>query len=309
MVSHIRAAASLVVLLVASAGPAGAQGTEDPAQLVKEAATLTTAGKYDEALAFYQRAITLKPDSFDAHLGIGTTLDLKGQYGEARRHLTRAIELAADGTPQAQALNAMAVSYAFEQNAKDAAKYYQRLLDRQTTANDFAGAAATANALGRLYLETGDSATALKWYQTGYETAKRLPDQPDSQLSTWEMRWHHAQARIAARRGEKSAARRHLDETRALVEAMGPESTQWPVYQYLAGYVEFYGGEYDAAIAALQKANLKDPFILSLIAQAYDKKGDAAQAREYHEKVLAVNAHTLQTAFARPLAKKRLARR
>lgn len=302
-----RARAVAVAAAALSVGSATARQPEGPDALVKEAASLNAAGRQDAALGLYQRALGLKPDFFEAHLGMGSALDLKGQYKQAREHLTRAIELARQGPPQAQALNAMAVSYAFEANAQEAAKYYQRLLDTQMTANDFAGAAATANALGRVYLESGDGSNALRWYQTGYETARRLPDQPESQLSTWEMRWHHAQARIAARRGDKAAARRHLDDTRAIVEKMGPQSDQGPVYQYAAGYVRFYAGEYDAALADLVKADATDPFILSLIAQAHEKKGDDGRAREYYEKVLALNSHSLQNAFARPLARRRLA--
>jgi tetratricopeptide (TPR) repeat protein len=304
---------SVLVLRLALAAACGvgvlAQQGADPDQLVKDAAALNTSGKQDEALALYRRALGIKPESFEAHLGMGSVLDLQGRYKDAREHLTRAIELAKDSAPQAQALNAMAVSYAFEGNAKDAAKYYQRLLDSQMTANDYAGAAATANALGRLFLETGDTTNALKWYQTGYETAKRLPDQADSQLTTWEMRWHHAQARIAARKGARAEADQHLAETKAVIEKMGPNSDQWPVYQYLAGYVKLYAGDYDSAIAELQKADQRDPFVLSLIAQSYEKKRDTAHAREYYEKVLASSGHSLQNAFARPAAKKRLGRR
>ena len=81
---------------------------------------------------------------------------------------------------------------------------------------------------------------------------------------------------------------------------------QAPVYQYLAGYVEYYAGQYDAAIEALLKGDTKDPFILGLIAQAYDRKGDVTTAREYYSRVLASNAHSIPNAFSRPLARQRL---
>jgi hypothetical protein len=44
-----------------------------------------------------------------------------------------------------------------------------------------------------------------------------------------------------------------------------------------------------------------------LLAQAHEKSGDQAQAMEYYRKVLASNAHNPTNAFARPLAKKKLA--
>jgi len=68
-----------------------------------------------------------------------------------------------------------------------------------------------------------------------------------------------------------------------------------------------YAGDYKTAIANLQKADPSDPLILALLAQAYEKSGDQARAMEYYRKVLASNAHNPTNAFARPLAKKKLA--
>src|SRR5438128_6575687 len=64
------------VLTAWSAG-LSAQAT-DPAGLIKEARKLNTEGKQDEALALYRDALRRAPDSFDAHLGAGVALDLKG---------------------------------------------------------------------------------------------------------------------------------------------------------------------------------------------------------------------------------------
>jgi tetratricopeptide (TPR) repeat protein len=75
---------------------------------------------------------------------------------------------------------------------------------------------------------------------------------------------------------------------------------------YLTGYVAYYGGDYKTAISDLQKANQEDPFILVLQAQAYEKMGDAAKAKEYYGKVMANNGHGPTNAFARPIARKKL---
>jgi tetratricopeptide (TPR) repeat protein len=61
------------------------------------------------------------------------------------------------------------------------------------------------------------------------------------------------------------------------------------------------------AIADLQKADQRDPLILALLGESYDKSGDVTQAKDYYRKVLASNAHNPTNAFARPLARKKLA--
>src|SRR5207247_10737711 len=132
------------------------------------------------------------PDLFDAHLATGIALDLKGNYKEAQQHFEKAIQLAPDGSKN-QALANMGVSHAFERNAKSASTFYRQVFDRQMSAPDLAGAAETANALGRVYLECGDLDNALKWYQTGYETSRRQPNLPGDQADLWDLRWSDAQ--------------------------------------------------------------------------------------------------------------------
>src|SRR5260221_7331333 len=102
----------------------------DPIELVKQARKLNLDGKQNEALALYREALSRSPDLYDAHLGVGVVLDLLGSYKEARQHFSKAIQLADDGTKNA-ALAAMAVSYAFESDAKDASTFYRQAFDRQ----------------------------------------------------------------------------------------------------------------------------------------------------------------------------------
>ena len=46
-------------------------------------------------------------------------------------------------------------------------KYFEPVYKQQLADQDMGGAAATANAIGRVYLETGDTANARKWYELG----------------------------------------------------------------------------------------------------------------------------------------------
>ena len=127
----------------------------------------------------------------------------------------------------------MAVSWVFQRRTADAAKTYQQVIDRDTAAGHHADAAEAANALGRLYLETGDPASAKRWYQTGYEQARRQPAEPGSQLALWKFRWLHAQARIAAREGKPTAGL--LQEAKALVSSSKELAGEAPAVAYLEG--------------------------------------------------------------------------
>ena len=162
-----------------------------------------------------------------------------------------------------------------------------------------------ANELARICLESGDLAAAQKWYQTGYDVGLREPNIAPARKDLWDFRFEHAQARLAARRGQAAEAQKHVAAAKTVLDK-GTNPDQAAFFPYLVGYVAFYGGDYKAALTALQQGNQSDPFILSLIAQACEKLGDDAQAKEYYKKILASNAHNPTNAFARPLAKKKL---
>ncbi len=294
------------VTCMGQAANAQASAPSDEAQaLVKQGQKLNNQGKQDEALKLYRQALEKSPDSYEAHLESGVALDLKGDYSVAREHIKKAIAVA-PADQKNRALRLMAFSYAFEGNSADAEKYEKQVFDALLAKPDFEAAAGVADELARIKLESGDIDGAASWYKIGHDTAMRKTDMKDADKNLWAFRWAHAQARIAARRGQRDEAQRQVAAAKvALEKANNPDQAQF--YPYLTGYVAFYGGDYQTAITDLQKANQKDPFILVLLAQSYEKAGDAARAKEYYGKVMANNGHGPTNAFARPVARKKLA--
>jgi len=275
-----------------------------PADLVQQGEKLSHAGKQDQALALYSQALDKSPGLYQAHLAAGVALDLEGKYAEAREHFTKAIESASpDAKPQA--LRSMAVSYVFEGDAFKASDFEMQVFNMRMTKGDLVGAAEICNELARIYLESGDADHAYKWYKMGYETVAHKPDLSEADKNLWLFRWESAQARVAARRGKADEAQQHVIAAKAALDKAG-NADQARFYPYLTGYVAYYTGDYKTAIAALQKADQRDPLNLVLLGESYEKSGDAAQARNYYGKVLEVNIHNPTNAFARPLAKKKL---
>ncbi len=280
--------------------------TDDALDLVKQGQKLNSDGKQDEALALYDRALQLSPNLVQADLAAGIALDLQGKYEQARKHLTKAIDEAPPAS-KVLALRTMAISYAFERNTDEARKYEQQAFDVQESAKQYADAAGTADELARIYLEAGDTDNAFQWYQSGHLIALRQPNLSPADKDLWEFRWESALARIRVRQtGRGAEAANHLAAAKAILDK-GTNPDQVRFYPYLSGYVAFYQHDYKAAIAELQKGDQKDPFVLSLLAQAYEKSGDKAQALDYYRKVLTINSHSPTNAFARPLAKEKIA--
>jgi len=306
---HSLAAAGLAILVgapVAAQAPNPPAGADDPAALVSQGQKLNADGKQAAAIGLYNRALQLNPRYYDAHVAAAVALDLDGQYPAARTHLQEAIAMAPSDSVKARALRTMAVSYAFTRNADDAAKYERQVIDPAVAKQDWVGAADVDNELARIYLESGDLDNAFKWYQTGHETALKKSGLTAAERDLWDFRWEHAQARIAARRGQRQAASQHVAAAKTILDR-GSNPDQARFYPYLTGYVALYLGDYQGAVADLQKADQKDPFILSLTAQAYEKMGDKTHATDFYRQVLTINTHNPPNAFARPLAKAKTA--
>jgi tetratricopeptide (TPR) repeat protein len=297
----------VVVCLAALCAVSVGLTAQVPEDLVKQGRALVGQGKHDEAAALYRQAIKAAPQSFDARLALGIVLDLQGQYAEARTHLAEAIRRAPVVGVRNQALMAMGISYAFESRAADALKHLEPVYQQQLTDQDLGGAAATANAIGRLFLETGDVTTARKWYEQGHQLGRKISGLVEAERSLWELRWLHAAARLAVREGKVDDARRQVAAFEQEMQKRGKPAEDNEIYRYLLGYVSYHAKEYDRAVVELAKGNLADPFMANLLAMAYEAKGDMSNARQYYRRTLELYAHSLQNAFARPYARAKLA--
>jgi len=309
-ISRLAATCLLCVGFTAVLGaqtPPPPQAPPDPAaDALRAGQQLMRDGKADEALAAYLKAAEQFPSSPTVRIRIGVQLDLMGRYAEARTHFTKALALQLTPAQEASALRSMAMAYAFEGDCKGATPYETRLYERYLTKDkDFFQAGEIANELARVCLESGDFDTAAAWYKKGYDAGLQEPNISAARKDLWQFRLHHAQARLAARRGNKAEADSQVAAAKKALDT-GTNPDQAPFFPYLVGYVAFYNGDYKAAVAELAKGNQNDPFVLGLLAQAHEKLGDKAAAMELYKKVMTFTTHNPNNAFARPLARKKL---
>ena len=294
----------VAVAAVSAQTPTAKQQQQQP-EFIRQGQALAREGKLEEALAIYRQVLEKEPNSVHANNAAGVTLDLMGRGEEARKYFAKAIESATTPRAKAAAQRHMAMSYAFESNCRKAVESQEQAFNYYASINDFFQQGETANEVGRVCLESGDLDTAAKWYRTGYESGLREPEIKPERKDLWEFRWHHAQARIAARRGNKAEAQKHVAAAKATLDK-GTNPEQAPYFPYLVAYVAFYGQDYKTALEEFQKANQNDPFIQCYIAQTYEKLGDREKAVEFYRKAAGTIAHNPPAAYARPFARKKL---
>jgi tetratricopeptide (TPR) repeat protein len=266
---------------------------------------LVNEGRLEEALAVFRAAVEASPKSMAANNGAGVVLDLMGRYAEAQQSFTRAIKAARTPLERALAERAMAIAHGFAADCKGAEKYETSAFEWYLSTSDFYNAGEVADELGRLCIDAGDLNRASEWYRKGYDTGLEEPNISRDRQDLWSFRLAHARARIAARRGKPEEARKHLQEARAILDK-GTNPAQEEYFPYLSGYVAFYAGDYPAALTALGRASLADPFIQCLTGQTYEAMGNREKALEYYRRAANSRAHSVPAAYARPFATRKL---
>jgi tetratricopeptide (TPR) repeat protein len=226
----------LIVTLGLSAAVLAQTPAQQQPEFVKQAQQLMKDGKPEAALAVYRQTLQSSPNSVPANLGAGSVLDLMGKGDEARKYFAKAIEAADTPEGKARAKRAMAISYAFEGNCGKTVEYEGQVIEFYASKKDFFQQGEIADEAARVCLDSGDLGVAYKWYKTGHDTGLEEPDIKPARRDLWDFRWEHAQARIAARRGEQAEAQKHVASAKAVLDkGTNPEQAQF--LPYLKGYV------------------------------------------------------------------------
>lgn len=301
------------ILITAAVGAAAlfaqppGRGGGPQSETVRQGQALLRQGKIEEALAMFRQELDKTPDSPAANNAAGTALDLLGRGSEAKRYFAKAIEIAPSPQAKAQAQRAMAMSYAFDNDCANTVKYEQMVFDYYASTGDAYQQGEMATEAARVCIEAGDLKTAEHWYKVGHDVGLKQTDIPADRVSLWNFRWEHAQARLAARRGDKAEAQKHVAAAKALLDKDPKMAEQQAIFfPYLTGYVALHTGDAKTAVEDLAKANQNDPFIQCLLGQAYEKLGQKEKAMECYRKAAATTAHNPPAAYARPFATRKL---
>lgn len=232
---------------------------------------------------------------------------------EARQVFQQAIDSAPTPAAKAAANRAMAMSWGFEGNCAKTVEYEQKVIDYWKTreaeepGKAFYQEGERADEAARICIDSGDLEAAEKWYRAGHDLGMKEPGISADRTALWDYRLEHALARIAARRGNRAEAEKHVAAARASLNRMTElKAQQQPFFPYLTGYVAFYLGDYQKALSDLHESNQNDPFIQCLLGQTYEKLGEKDKAMEYYRKAVTATTHNPPAAYALRFAREKL---
>jgi tetratricopeptide (TPR) repeat protein len=310
--------ASFAIILLAAAvvpgqAPRGPQG-----ESLRRAQQLLREQKFDEALAAYQEELKSSPNSVSALRGAATVLDHMGRGKEARADFQKVLDGAATPRAKADAHRDIANSYGFEGDCANAGKYEQLVIDywetRETEepGNAYYQQGEMANEAARYCIDAGNLDGAEKWYRTGHDLGLKEPNISVGRKDLWEFRTEHALARLAARRGRKADAQKHVEAAKAALDRIqaadaGLYQQQSGFWPYLTGYVALYTGDYQRAMDDLQKASQNDAFIQCLIGMTYERLKQPEKAREAYRRAASLaGAHNPPSGAARRITREKV---
>ncbi len=278
-------------------------------EAVQEAQQLTRAGEYDEADAAWRKAAANSPNALVVMNAAGIAYDVMGKPADAQRYLSRAIDLAENPLAKANAQRAMAMSFGFAGDCKNAAKYEEMVAGYYLSVKDAYNVGEMYDEAARICIDSGDLAASEKYYRMGHDAGLTQTDIPADRVKLWNFRLEHALARLAARRGNKAEAEKHVAAAKQLVDSMGElKEQQQAFFPQLVAYVAFHGGEYKKALASFQQSNQNDAFVQCMTAETYEKLGDKANADEWYKKAFETGSrgHNPPAAYATRIARSKL---
>lgn len=246
-------------------------------------------------------------------------LDLEGATTEARAIYRAMLDSTADPAARARVYRSMAMSYAFDRDCANTAKFelmviaFHMTREAEDPQDAFYQQGEMADEAGRVCLDAGDLDAAEWLYRLGHELGTKEPEPVTHPRSLWDYRLAHALGRIAARRGNVDEAWFHARNARRILDSDPEMAEQQARYlPYLEGYVALYTGDLATAEAKLTEAinlpgNQRDAFMRVLLAMAYEQQGRQADAQAmYREAYDRATSHNPPGAFVRPFARAKL---
>ncbi|MEW6732953.1 MAG: tetratricopeptide repeat protein [Acidobacteriota bacterium] len=265
-------------------------------------------GKLDEARAAFEKAIQLDGSTPRVYGFLGNCYLLKGDYAKARELFQKSLAKKQAGTAPFVPNYGLAYCYVYEGDVASALKVLTAYQEEYTRTGGIPNLPPVFiwNSIGRLLLENGRAEESIKAYERGYQTV------PGSSLdevekTIWLGRLHHGRGRALSKMGKHEEAWKEAELIKKMIEDGGERGKQfWPSYHYIAGYLKLESGDYAKAIEHLKQANDNDVFHKLLLARAYEKSGDAANARKLYQEIVNSTQNNLERALAYPEAKRKL---
>jgi tetratricopeptide (TPR) repeat protein len=280
----------------------------DPNPYDSYAELLMKTGRFDESIAQYRKALSIDPHFTASNFGIASNLMFQNKHDEAIAESRKLDKTARDDAARRLAMFTRTLVYVDQGKTSEALQEMQRQYELGAKIGDTVAMAADAVSMGDILLEAGKPDEARKRYEQALniQLKSSLPDEvkEDARLAH-----RYNVGRVALRKNDLGTAKA---EAAAYLSGATAKHNDARIRQahLLTGMASLREKKYDQAFTELGQANQQDPYVVYLLAQAQQGKGEQAQARETFKRAAEMYLlPTLNYAFIRAKAKQQAAAR
>jgi tetratricopeptide (TPR) repeat protein len=250
----------------------------DPNPYDSYAELLMKTGRFDESVAQYRKALAIDPHFINSHFGIAGDLMYQGKHDQALAEAQKIADEARNDGDRRFAFFTKTVVYADQGKTDQALKEMEKQYAFDSKIGDPSQMAQDATTIGVILLAGGKPDQAQKRFQ------QALDLQSNSNLSAEakedaKLAHHYYLGRVALAKNDLVTAKSEAGEYLKGAEAKQNEGRIRGAHE-LAGAIALKEKNFDQAVSELEQASQQDPYVVYLLAQAYQGKGDQAKAKE-----------------------------
>ena len=279
---------------------------DDPNPYDSYAELLSKEGRYEESITQYQKALDINPGFFNSRMGISNNLIYLKKYDEAKDNCDKSYEAAKNNGERRFALFTKTVACVDQGDTEGALAEMQKQFTLAKDINDAGAMTGDLNTMGNILLEAGryDDAKAKFEEALSVMEGSDLADEVKQNTKRLDI---YNRGRIALMTGKVEDAKKLAEQFSASANKANNTFQIWLAHS-LNGLIAMQEKNYTNAISEFEKSNQQNPQTFYYIALAYEKDGNAAEAKKYADKSANFNALiNLNQAFVRNKANQMLA--
>jgi tetratricopeptide (TPR) repeat protein len=263
-------------------------------------------GEFEVSIEYYEKALTIDSTYQASHRGIATNLVLMRKYQEAYRQIKELYRMADNYTERRFALFIMAVSLIDEGKFDKALSVFERRYTLAATNSDTVAMVDDLNLIGMALLQMEKVDKAEHNIARSIELIERSGLSQDIK-NRFRQRIPLYKGLVSVVKQDLKSATRYSQEYKQAVNNIN-NPNQIRASHALEGLIALKEHAYEKAITEFEQADQLNPYIIYLMAQAYEGKGNKEKAIELYEKTANFNSLIeLSYAFVREKAELKLA--
>jgi len=251
----------------------------DPNPYDSYAELLLKMGRFDESIAQYRKALAIEPNFLASHFGIAADLMYMGKPDEAAAEIAQMTRKARNDGERRTALFAQTIVHVDRGQMSKALAEADKQYSVAEKNGDAPAMAGDLNLKGNILLEMGKPAEAAAAFDRSLKLIEGSTLSEEIKNNNRRVS-HFNRARVALAGKDLARAKTEAEEFRKGAEA-SKNPAQVRLAHELDGMIALAEKDYDKAVTELVRGNPQNPQNLFRLCEAYEARGDAANAKNF----------------------------